>query len=311
MVDGRVLVDTERRIFVPKHRRRIGYVFQDARLFPHLTVDQNLRYGRFFAPAAERQSDVRGVVDLLGIGHLLDRRPRLLSGGEKQRVAIGRALIASPRLVLMDEPLASLDDARKAEILPYIERLRDESRIPIIYVSHSVAEVARLATDVIALAAGRVVASGSASDVLARLDVVEDAERDEVGALVELEVVAHDEPFALTLMRSRGGEWRLPRLEAPVGARRRARVRARDVMLATERPFGISALNVLAGVVTAVAAGDGPDALVEIDCRGDRLLARVTRFSVQALGLDPGRPVFAIVKAVTFDRRNVPGVVPM
>lgn len=309
-VDGRVLVDTGRRVFVPMHRRRIGYVFQDARLFPHLTVARNLRYGRFFTPAAERYADFGGVVDLLGIGHLLDRRPGSLSGGEKQRVAIGRALIASPALLLMDEPLASLDDARKAEILPYIERLRDESRIPIVYVSHSIAEVARLATDMVALSAGRVVVSGSAAEVLARLDLLSDAEGGGASALVELEVTGHDAAFALSRLRSAGGEWRLPRLDAPIGARRRARVRARDVMLATDPPSGISALNVLAGVVAGVSAGDGPDALVTVDCGGDRLFARITRHSVQALGLAPGRPVFAVVKAVTFDRGNLPGPVP-
>jgi molybdate transport system ATP-binding protein len=309
-VDGRVLTDTRTRTFVPKHRRRIGYVFQDARLFPHLTVAQNLRYGRFFTPAAGRYADMGRVVDLLGIGHLLARRPGSLSGGEKQRVAFGRALLASPALMLMDEPLASLDDARKAEILPYIERLRDEARIPIVYVSHSIAEVARLATDVVALSAGRVVGSGSAADVLARLDLLAAEDRDEVAALVEVEVIGHDPRFALSMLRSAGGEWRVPRLDAPVGARRRARVRARDVMLATARPSGISALNVLAGVVTAVTPGKGPDALVDLDCRGDRLLARVTRHSVHALGLEPGLPVFAIVKAVSFDRGNAPGPVP-
>ena len=142
-VDGRVLVDTATRSFVPKHKRRIGYVFQDARLFPHMTVGQNLAYGSWFAPRGERSADREKVVELLGIGHLLQRKPDLLSGGEKQRVAIGRALLASPLLILMDEPLASLDEARKAEILPYIERLRDETRVPIVYVSHSVAEVAQ------------------------------------------------------------------------------------------------------------------------------------------------------------------------
>jgi molybdate transport system ATP-binding protein len=307
-VDGRVLLDTAARAFVPAHRRRIGYVFQDARLFPHLTVAQNLRYGRFFTPAADRYADPGRVVELLGIGHLLDRRPRLLSGGEKQRVAIGRALIASPRLMLMDEPLASLDDARKAEILPYIERLRDETGIPIVYVSHSVAEVARLATDVVALAAGRVAASGPAADVLARLDLVPES-RGEAGALVELELVADDTRFGLSVLRSAAGDWRLPRLDAPPGTRVRARVRARDVMLATERPAGISALNVLAGTVGEITE-DGAEALVELDCGGDRLYARITRQSVETLDLRPGRPVFAVVKAVTFDRANLPGPTP-
>jgi molybdate transport system ATP-binding protein len=309
-VDGSVLVDTAARRFAPSHRRRIGYVFQDARLFPHMTVGQNLRYGRFFTPAAERYAQVDRVVDLLGIGPLLDRRPALLSGGEKQRVAIGRALIASPRLVLMDEPLASLDDARTAEILPYVERLRDEAGIPIVYVSHSVAEVARLATDIVALAGGRVVASGPAAEVLARLHLVSAESRGEAGTLIGLEIVAHDDATALTRLRSSGGEWRLPRLDAAPGTRLRARVRARDVMIATERPSGISALNILPGTVAEIAGDAGPEALVAIDCGGDRLLARVTRHSVQALDLAPGRPIFAVVKAVTFDRGNLPGVTP-
>src|SRR6185295_18647990 len=158
-IDDLVLIDTTRGIFIPPHRRRIGYVFQEGRLFPHLTVHQNLLYGRWFAPR-EAGGDFDGVVELLGIGGLLDRRPGRLSGGEKQRVAIGRALLAKPRLLLMDEPLASLDDARKAEILPYIEKLRDESEIPIVYVSHAVAEVARLAATIVVLADGRVEATG-------------------------------------------------------------------------------------------------------------------------------------------------------
>ena len=175
--DGRVLVDTAKRIFVPKHRRRIGYVFQDARLFPHMSVRQNLAYGGWFAPRGERHAEKSAVVELLGIGGLLDRRPNLLSGGEKQRVAIGRALLANPRLILMDEPLASLDEARKAEILPYIERLRDETMVPIVYVSHSVAEVARLATDVVVMKDGKVVASGPTADIMQRLDLLPDEER--------------------------------------------------------------------------------------------------------------------------------------
>ena len=296
-----MLVDVEAGVFVPAHKRRIGYVFQDARLFPHLTVSQNLRYGRFFTPAAERYADFDAVVELLGVGHLLDRRPGRLSGGEKQRVAIGRALVASPRLILMDEPLASLDEARKAEILPFIERLRDEANIPIVYVSHSVAEVARLATDVVALAGGRVAASGPAGAVLAGLDPSVAGDRDEASALIELEMVAPDDGYGLSLLRSAAGEWRLPRVDAPAGARLRIRVRARDVMLATRRPQEISALNVLSARVTAVASDEGPQALVRLDHGGAALVARVTRRSVAALALSPGREVFAVVKAVTFD----------
>jgi molybdate transport system ATP-binding protein len=154
-VEGRVLTDTQAGTFVPPHRRRIGYVFQDTRLFPHLSVRRNLAYGRWFTSASERYASPEEIVALLGLGTLLDRRPPTLSGGEKQRVAIGRALLASPRLLLMDEPLASLDAARKAETLPYIERLRDELAIPVVYVSHSRDEVDRLADEVVHLEAGR------------------------------------------------------------------------------------------------------------------------------------------------------------
>jgi molybdate transport system ATP-binding protein len=303
-------VDTQSRIFVPKHRRRIGYVFQDARLFPHLTVSQNLRFGRFFTPAAERYADFDAVVDLLGIGHLLDRRPGLLSGGEKQRVAIGRALVASPKLILMDEPLASLDDARKEEILPYIERLRDETKIPIVYVSHSIAEVSRIATDAVILSGGKVVAFGPATEILSRPDVLPVDESDEAGALIELEIVSHDECFGLTVLRSSAGEWRLPRIDASVGTRIRVRVRARDVMIMTEPPKGISALNVLSARIDHVSPSQGTDALIRLVAGDDHLLARVTRRSIHALDLVRGRDVFAVVKSVTFDRRNTAHAAP-
>ena len=171
-VDGSVLADTQTRVFVPKYKRRIGYVFQDARLFPHLTVSQNLGYGRFFTPAASAMPTSPAWSTCSASATCWRASRSSLSGGEKQRVAIGRALIASPRLILMDEPLASLDDARKAEILPYIERLRDETKIPIVYVSHSVAEVSRLATDVVVLAEGKVAASGPADDILMRFDLL-------------------------------------------------------------------------------------------------------------------------------------------
>lgn len=175
-VDGDVLLDTSRGLSVGKHRRRIGYVFQEARLFPHLTVRHNLMYGRWFARGRGSRDEVGRVVELLGIAPLLDRRPAHLSGGEKQRVAIGRALLSCPRLLLMDEPLAALDDQRKTEILPYIERLRDEARLPIVYVSHSVAEVVRLAANVIVLADGRVAAAGPVSKVMGPLRLPRAAE---------------------------------------------------------------------------------------------------------------------------------------
>jgi molybdate transport system ATP-binding protein len=303
-VDERVMSDTDRRVFLPVHRRRIGYVFQDARLFPHLSVTQNLNYGRWFTPAADRYVEPGAVIELLGIGHLLDRKPAMLSGGEKSRVAIGRALLTSPKLMLMDEPFASLDDARKAEIFPYIERLRDEFGIPIVYVSHSIAEVARLATDVVVLAEGKVRASGPAGSVFARPDLLPRSDQSEAGALVELEMVARDDGYGLSLLRSSGGEWRLPLVDALPGDRLRARVRARDVMIATTAPAGVSALNVLKGEIADVT-DDGPaNVIVTIRAGDDLIPARITRRSVDQLSLKVGGKVFALVKSVTLDGAN-------
>jgi molybdate transport system ATP-binding protein len=304
-IDGEALLDTSRRIFVPPHRRRLGYVFQEGRLFPHLTVRQNLLYGRWFTPPAERRGDLNGVVDLLGLGAVLDRRPGRLSGGEKQRVAIGRALLADPRLLLMDEPLASLDEARKAEILPYIERLHDHARVPIVYVSHSIAEVARLASTVVLLSEGVVAAVGPTAEVMHRIDLFPLTGRAEAGALIEATVESHDERFGLTELRSRAGVWRLARIDAAVGTRLRLHVRARDVMLAKTAPTDLSALNVLAGVVAEMKAGEGPIVEIRLDCSGEPLLARLTRYSVERLALAPGTPVYALVKSVAMDRRTL------
>ena len=306
-IDGVALVDTARGVFVPRHRRRLGYVFQEGRLFPHLTVQQNLLYGRWFAPQSERRDDLDRVVDLLGIGALLERRPGRLSGGEKQRVAIGRALLANPRLLLMDEPLASLDEARKAEILPYIERLRDQSRVPIVYVSHSIAEVARLASTVVLLSEGKVAAVGPTAEIMHRLDLFPLTGRAEAGAIIEATVERHDETFGLTELRSGAGLWRLPRLDALPGTRLRLRVRARDVMLAKSAPADLSALNILPGVIADMRAGEGPIVEVRLDCGGDVLLARLTRYSVERMGLTPGSPVHALVKSVALDRRSLSG----
>jgi molybdate transport system ATP-binding protein len=307
-VEDHVLVDTDKGIFVPSNRRRIGMVFQDARLFPHMNVSSNLRYGRWFTPAAERYVEADAVIDLLGIGHLLNRRTGGLSGGEKQRVAIGRALLASPKLLLMDEPLAALDDARKAEIMPYIERLRDEMKIPIAYVSHSLAEVARLATDVVMLADGKVVASGPTADVLQKLDLLPEGERSEGGSVLEARVASHDTELGTTVLASKAGEIRIPHVSVPVGATVRLRIRARDVIVATERPKGLSALNVLAGQIRSLDQRDRA-VDVRIDCSGVAVMARITEQSRQALKLEPGLDVFAVVKTISFDPSNV-GVGP-
>lgn len=301
-LNGAVLVDAKAGIFMPSHRRRIGYVFQDARLFPHMTVARNLRYGRWFTPAGQRYADFDRIVALLGIGPLLDRRPHALSGGEKQRVAIGRALIASPRLLLMDEPLASLDDARKAEILPFVERLRDELSIPIVYVSHSVSEVARLASDIVVMGAGRVLAAGPAAEILQRPDFLPEAERGEGGTVLGGVVASARDRFGITELETPAGMLRVTGTDAPIGARIRLRIRARDVMIATETPHGLSALNVLPGVVAAVSTGDGPSTDVLIDCRGQAIAARITGRSRIDLGIEIGRPVFAVIKSVSMDQ---------
>jgi molybdate transport system ATP-binding protein len=302
--DGRVLVDTAAGVFVSKHSRRIGYVFQDARIFPHMTVSQNLRYGRFFTPVSERYGDMGGVVELLGIGHLLDRKPGSLSGGEKQRVAIGRALLASPRLILMDEPLASLDERRKAEIMPYIERLRDETKIPVVYVSHSVAEVARLATDIVVLDGGRVAAVGPTTEILQRLDLLPEEERGEGGAVLDMRVAGRDTAFAMTTLTSAAGEVHVAGLDALPGSTIRVRIRARDVIVATERPRGLSALNILAGNVLRIEPSGEAVADVVIDCHGELVTARITRQSASMLGLSSDMEVFAVIKSVTFDRAS-------
>jgi len=295
-VDGQVLVDTERGVFVPRHHRRIGYVFQDSRLFPHLSVRRNLLYGRWFNRGSGNPGDLDSVVQLLGIGHLLERRPASLSGGEKQRVAIGRALLAHPRLLLMDEPLASLDEARRGEILPYIERLRDEAGVPILYVSHSVAEVARLATTVVILTDGKVTTVGPVADVLALAD------SGDAGSVLDATVLRHDDAFTLTVLGSAAGELQVPRLNAPPGTPVRAYIRARDVMLSLRPPEDISALNVLAGRVAQVSPHGASQADVRLDCNGAALTARLTAKSVQRLALAPGKPVHAVVKSVSFER---------
>lgn len=303
-VDGRVLVDTAARISIPSHKRRIGYIFQDARLFPHMSVRQNLAYGRWFAPRDGRYAEMDKVVELLGIGHLLERKPNLLSGGEKSRVAIGRALIASPRLILMDEPLASLDEARKAEIMPYIERLRDETRVPILYVSHSIVEVARLATEIVVLAGGTVTASGPTAAIMQRLDILPDEERAEGGAVLDTVIACHDKRYGMTLLASAAGEIRVPLIDGLPGAPVRVRIRARDVLVATERPQGLSALNILAGRVAGLSTDRGPLVDIRIDCNGQAVVARLTRQSTHALGLKLGQQVYAVIKTVSFDQGN-------
>jgi molybdate transport system ATP-binding protein len=296
LLDGEPLTDTARRIFVPRHRRRFGYVFQEARLFPHLSVRRNLLYGRWFAPGNLHDNNFDHIVELLGIEPLLDRNPSKLSGGERQRVAIGRALLSSPRLLLMDEPLAALDDARKAEILPYLERLRDETKIPIVYVSHSIAEVARLANHVVVMRDGRVEVAGDAVDVLSRPSAGE--ERRDAGAVLEGIVESIDETHRLATIALKGDKLQLPGAAVRPGSRVRILIPARDVMLATMKPEGLSALNILAGIVLQLAPADDGTVEVQMDCGGDIILSRITALSVEKLAITPGKRLYAVIKTV-------------
>ena len=301
-LDSEALFDSETGVFIPPHRRRLGYVFQEGRLFPHMTVRRNLLYGRVRAGGGP-EVDVDRVVEMLGLGDLLGRRPGALSGGEKQRVALGRALLSNPRMILADEPLAALDEPRKAEILPFFERLRDEAGVPILYVSHAAAEVARLATTVVALEGGRVVAQGPALDILGDPSVAPTGVRD-VGALLEAKVARHHKD-GLTELDAGGVLLLLPRIDHPPGRSVRLRIAAQDVMLARDRPEGLSALNIVAGTVTGVRLGEGPGAIVTVATPAGPLLARVTRRSLQALGLQEGAACHAVVKSVAIAPRDV------
>ncbi|TBW40313.1 molybdenum ABC transporter ATP-binding protein [Siculibacillus lacustris] len=310
VLGDRVLVDTERGVFVPPHRRRIGLVFQDAQLFPHLRVATNLAYGRFFTRPADRAVSRDAVVQVLGIDHLLGRFPATLSGGEKQRVAIGRALLMSPDLLLMDEPLASLDEERKREILPFVERLRDEFAIPILYVSHAVEEVVRLASTVVRLDAGHVAAIGGAAEVLAPTTLAHAGDRFGAVSVLSGKVAALDPAHGVSTIAHAAGSIVVPRLMASVGMTVRVVVHATDVALGRLPDGATSVRTTLAGRIAAITSDvDGPFALVALDLAGgERLYAYLTRLAVDAMQLAVGQSVTALVKAVSIDERGVAGV---
>lgn len=301
-LDGDILFDAGQR-HLPPHKRRLGYVFQGARLFPHLSVRGNLSYGLRFARGRDGPA-LEDVCDLLGLATLLERRPAALSGGEQQRVAIGRALLSRPRMLLMDEPLAALDMARKAEILPYLERLRDETGVPILYVSHSVAEVARLATTVVVMEDGRVARSGAAETVLSDPQMVRQLGVREAGAVLPAQVVQHHSD-GLTELAISGGRLFLPQTAQPPGSRTRVRILAQDVILSEQVPQGISAVNILPVQVTGLREGTGPGVICQLQCGSDHLLARITRRSADALAIRPGRRMHAVIKAVSIDPVDV------
>ncbi len=303
-LDGAVLFDSAGRVDLAPERRRIGYVFQEGRLFPHLTARGNLLYGWRRTEKARRRLNPERVFALLGLDGLLGRRPGTLSGGEQQRVAIGRALLSNPSLLILDEPLSSLDPARRAEILPFIERLRDDLALPIVYVSHDMGELLRLADRAVLMAEGRVAAVGTVEDILGRLDLAALTGMHEVAVVLEARVVGQDEAFHLTRLSFAGGELRVPRLELPAGTSVRVRVNARDVSIALTAPSAVSILNIVSGTVVEIAPADGAQVHVRLDV-GTPLWARITARSVHDLELRPGGPVYAMIKAVAIDARDV------
>ena len=297
-VDGTTWLDAH--TDVPAERRRIGYVFQDARLFPHLGVLGNLAYGERRAPAGERFVARADVIALLGLAGLLERGVQQLSGGERQRVALARALLSQPRLLLLDEPLAALDVARREDVLPYLEKLRDRYAIPMLYVSHQYEEVLRLATYVVLLEAGRVLGTGTPAAISLDARLRSRIAPEAVGAVLDVEVTEGAARSGLVTVALGGERLRLVARGVAAGAHLRVQVLARDVILATEAPHGLSVRNVLRGTL-ALLEQDGPDHLLaSVDVGGARLLARITPEARSELALEPGRAVWVLVKAASF-----------
>ncbi len=302
VIDGRTVLDTGAGIAIPAHARQIGIVFQDARLFPHMSVKTNLLFGARRAERPASQAEFAHVIRLLGLENLLGRKPARLSGGEKSRVALGRALLSSPHLLLLDEPLAALDAARKSEILPYLERLRDEARVPMLYVSHSLDEVTRLADSVVVMRNGHVAASGAVFDLMSDLEFASASGIESYGAVLDATVKSHRDD-GLSVLAFDGGELIVSRVAKAPGARLRVRIRAEDIMLALEEPRAISANNVIAAAIAAIRES-AAHADVQLAAGHAKLVARITSASLKRLSLAPGTRLFAVVKSVTVDRNT-------
>jgi molybdate transport system ATP-binding protein len=303
VIDGEVLVDMQRGVWLAPHQRRVGVVFQDSLLFPHLSVNNNLRYGMRGKPSdPDAEPRFNEVVGLLGIDHLLSRPPRSLSGGERQRVAIGRALLARPRMLLMDEPLASLDYARRQEIMPYLNRVREEFDMPLVYVSHALDEVVRVADDVVLMDRGRVVGQGAPDGLL--MPVSADADGFGVVSVVEATIGRYDPEDEITELEHPAGRISLPGKIGQAGGRHRVLVRATDVAIAVARPREISHRTILRGRITECHVGSGPLVRLDIALVGHgRLAALLTRRSLNELAVDVGDEIFALAKSTAIDDR--------
>jgi len=299
-INDEVWQDSQNGVFVPPHKRALGYVFQEASLFPHLSVLANLQFGLKRIPKAQRRVDMAQATELLGIGHLLARHPQHLSGGERQRIGIARALLTSPKLLLMDEPLAALDSQRKSEILPYLQRLHDELDIPVLYVSHAQDEVARLADHLVLLSEGKALASGPIGETLARLDLPM-AMGDDAGVVIEGQVSAYDGEYQLLTLQLPATNLSIRVTHEPmaVGQPLRCKVQARDISLTLQSNEVSSILNRLpVTVISEQTADNTAHVLIRLDAGGTPLLARITRFSRDQLGVHPGQRLWAQIKAV-------------
>ncbi|NLD39063.1 MAG: molybdenum ABC transporter ATP-binding protein [Desulfatiglans sp.] len=302
IVNGRTLFDSKTGCNIPPEKRHIGYIFQDGRLFPHLSVRHNLTYGMNLIPKNDRFITVDQVVDLLGIGHLLKRMPSNLSGGEKQRVAIGRALLTSPTFLLMDEPLSSLDEARKSDVLPFIGKLTSEFKIPILYVSHSLNEVLNLADTVVILKAGGVISFGDAGEVLGRPDMQQFLGSSNYGALISTAIEEHSQ--YLTHLRFNGGLLHVPPLNFKKGSKIIVLIKARNVAISLDQPSNTSFQNILPARVDEIIERDEMMVDIRLDI-GCMITARITRAARESLGLKPGQQVYALIKGVAVSTGNL------
>ena len=288
----------DERRFVPPHRRRIGFVFQEASLFAHLSIQGNLEYGLRRVPSSQRRVQLAEAVSFLNLSALMARRPHQLSGGQRQRVAIARALLSSPQLLLMDEPLSNLDQASRNEVLPHLERLHDELSIPIVYVSHEINEVMRVADHLALLDAGRLLAFGPIEELLTRPDLPL-AHLDQAGSVLNGVIAQHDPQFHLSYVDVPGGRVAISLKSAPLGKSVRVRIEARDVSLALKPPQQSSITNVLPGRVLDLTGDRDPaQQLIRIEVGGRPLLARITQRSVRQLGIEPGMQLYAQIKSV-------------
>lgn len=297
-VAGETLLDTTQSIRVPTHRRRLGVIYQDARLFPHMTVTRNLRYAEQFGRAKKLNSAFEEVIDLLGLERVLHQRPATLSGGEAQRVAIGRAILSQPRALLLDEPLAAIDQARREEIIPYLLRLKRELSLPMILISHDLNDVVRLVDDVALIDEGRVVKQGALAAVLANPELSQFFGPSQTGAVINGHVVAHH-PDGITEIATSAGSAMLTQIETKVGADVRMRVLAKDVMIAREKPIGLSALNIWHGFIVSITPAGARGVVVDLKCGSDHVLAFVTNRSLQALALEVGATCWLVVKSLS------------